>query len=133
MAIATGQQAKASEVLALAFNSKLKAESRLGDAASGDVAYSGYGFKPKALIIFATTTIWVSWGFGDVNLAEMCMYKEATHWESSSTSIIILEDDAGANGQTAVLKTLDTDGFTLTWTKLAAGSAAINFMVLALY
>ena len=137
MTIATGQQALAADVLALAFNSKLKNESRAAAAVTGDVIYTGYGFKPKALIcLFCNTGTNdpAGIGFGDVNLVEMCMYRTTNApaaWEASTSLFINLQLAVG-HSQTAVIKTLDADGYTLTWTKTGDGQAGI-FIVLALY
>lgn len=116
---------------------KLLSHARAMDAASGDVSYTGYGFKPNALIIVASKTsgTWFSVGLGDKFLAENCLYwfEPAGIVSSVSTVIIIgLFSFGTGEGQSAVVKTLDSDGFTLTWTKVgtpAAGNA--NFAVLA--
>jgi len=115
------------------FTSKLLNHTRALDAVSGDVSYTGYGFQPKALIIFTELAAvqYHSWGLGDVALAEMCLYYNynAT-WGMSTTQIIRI---VGVDyGQTAVLKTLDADGFTLTWTLTGSTSGTITFIVLAL-
>ena len=117
--------------------SKLKSETRDMTAASGDVAYTGYGFQPIALIIFTSTheaLSIASWGFGDVNLSEMCTYRptgSTTVFVSASN--IIYADETGGKSQIAVLKTLDADGFTLTWTKAGDVSAGtLTILVLAL-
>jgi len=114
--------------------SALLSYTRLGDAVSGDVSYAGWGFSPKALIILASTAAGAnSIGFGSLNLAEMCLRQalaETTHVISIVTIIFI--DDTAGNTQTAVLKTLDADGFTLTWAKSGTGTATLTFAVLAI-
>jgi len=125
--------ATAPEWGAASFSSKLLNHSRLGADASGDVAYTSYGFLPKALIIFAVISAnpYFSLGFGDENLAEMCLISPSANYYLSTTSIINPYNSAG-NSQVAVLKTLDADGFTLTWTKNGTGGSDITFIVLAL-
>lgn len=104
-------------------NSKLITASRAAAAASGDVSYTGVGFKPSVVICLAETpdpaTPEYSIGFADGELAEMCMYQPGTVGaiKGSLTQFIRIEDDGGLDIQSAVLKTLDTNGFTLTWTK----------------
>jgi len=111
--------ATAPEWAAGALVSIVKTHLRDMDGASGDVAYTGYGFKPAALIIFVkSTTAAYSIGFGDDDLAEMCGYQNTTapgYLFADTTRIIYLLEAAGTS-QAAVLKTLDADGFTLTWT-----------------
>ena len=116
--------------------SKIKAETRDMTAASGDVAYTGYGFAPKGLIIYSiygTSGTRTSFGFGDSSLAETCLWTGATggSFTLSTTTIIELWESAGVT-QSAVLKTLDAAGFTLTWTKAGSpGAATANLLVFA--
>ena len=116
---------------------KLKTETRDMTAASGDVAYTGYGFQPTSLIILANVSTSISsWGFGDVNLAEMCLRARNSGgspvFSIVTTTIVDLTDAGTGDAQTAVLKTLDADGFTLTWTKTASPTGTATLIVLAL-
>jgi len=117
---------------ATAPTNKLLTHTRALGAADGDVAYTGYGFQPRALIIVAATTA-ISVGIGDVNLAEYCIYVRdaASGVVGGSANIIDILDNSAAEGSRAVLKTLDADGFTLTWTKVGACSHTATFGVLA--
>lgn len=98
-------------------------------AASGDVAYTGVGFQPRQVVFFAAVASNKagSWGSDD-GTSQMCTNQLSTGNMSSNTSASIdLENNAGES-QTAVIKTLDSDGFTLTWTKTntpPAGTATI--------
>lgn len=115
-------------------SNKLLSHTRVKDANSGDVSYTTYGFQPKALIIFASLASGnlLSWGFGDKNLAEMCVFYSIAACLVNTSAIVDME--AAGAGQSAVLKTLDADGFTLTWTKIGAGASNnIIIIVLALY
>jgi len=112
------------------FTSKLKTETRNVAGGDGDVAYTGYGFQPKALIVFTQLGNAASWGFGDVNLVEAVVFRTATANFSNEASLIKYND--GTNTATAVLKTLDADGFTLTWTKGLTPSGTLTIIVLAL-
>lgn len=101
---------------------KIGTFNRLMDADSGDVVTTGIGFKPKILLFIgadaagdfqfsvgfsdATSHYCVAWTHGVVSytftpLATACI------WLSETTD----------KKQTAVVKTMDADGFTLTWTK----------------
>ena len=118
---------------------KLKNETRAMDAATGDVAYTGYGFTPRGLIIFASYVGGqdgrVSLGFGDNALAEMCFYSTRTAIIGFSLSYTVIAWIAESDtlDQRAVLKTLDADGFTLTWTRTGATAAGTaNLIVFAI-
>jgi len=112
---------------------KLKTESRLAATASGDVAYTGYGFQPTSLIVIAGgSNKTKSTGLADVNLAEVAVYQIGAQDHLALASQLIHMEFSAGNGQTAVLKTLDADGFTLTWTKSGTGGGDFDFGVLAL-
>ena len=117
--------------------SKLQSHTRDMTAASGDVAYTSYGFQPSAIIIFACVAanrLELSFGFGDDDLGEMCIAQEGTGGAfGAQTAQIVYLYEAAGKSQGAVLKTLDADGFTLTWTKTGTTSAGTaNLIVLAL-
>ncbi len=124
MAIATGSQATAADVLQIA-KSKIITAAR-GNDASGDVAYTGVGFKPQSIIALGTGSIYsTSVGVADVNLAENDMYtwySGVYHPSGTEAFLLSLRNSGSGNDfQKAVLKTLDSDGFTLTWTKGGSG------------
>jgi hypothetical protein len=117
--------------------SKVKLETRDMTAASGDVSYTGYGFQPTALVIFAGrssgSVMEMSWGasdsakaMGEVNLRYPAV-------DGSTSYCILVQSAAGSEYQFATLKSYDADGFTLTWTKGGSPSAGtLKFVVLAL-
>jgi len=121
-----------------ALSSKLLSHTRDMTAASGDVAYTGYGFQPSSLIVLAglaTGATGASIGFGDVNLSEMSItyVGVAAAFTTDTAKLINLEESTGSKEQYAVLKTLDADGFTLTWTKVGTTTAGTaTLIVLAL-
>jgi len=114
----------------------LKTETRDMQAATGDVGYTGFGFVPTSLIVLVTagTSANGCIGFGDVNLSEMCLFQNVTAgFLTSTTTIVQAWETYATTGQTAVLKTLDADGFTLTWTKVGTpGAANATLIILAL-
>lgn len=134
MAIAQGEQATAADVLAalaLRLPPKVKLETRARDGASGDVAYTGYGFTPVGLLIIAVDDglYGASIGSSEPALAEHCIYLKGVV-PTAVANIIYIGGDA--NHQKAVVKTYDADGFTLTWTKGAnPGAGTINMHVFA--
>jgi hypothetical protein len=98
-------------------------------ASSGDVEYDVTDFTPRQVMFFAAVAgnKAGSWGSDDAT-DQMCTNQLSTGNMSSNTSASIdLENNAGES-QTAIIKTLDSDGFTLTWTKTATppvGTATI--------
>jgi len=89
------------------------------DGNNGDVSYTGVGFKPT-VIIFVTSGVSGSGPSigvctnADKNGRGLSIDGTSLHGTGMAAVITCL---FGADGQTAVLKTLDNDGFTLTWTK----------------
>lgn len=101
-------------------------------AVSGDVAYTGIGFKPSLIVARATPP---DGGF-NISLGEyttvgghqnMNTYAAGT-WESTTSYFIALIASIG-NTQTAIVKSFDADGFTLTWTKAGSPTGTANVHV----
>jgi len=104
-------------------------------AATADVAYTGVGFKPS-LVIFASAIHALASGANiGFTTGASANYTISTYistvmlWGAYSTAIHSIIDD-GANNQKAVLKTFDSDGFTLTWTKVLSptGTVTVNYI-----
>ena len=99
----------------------------------GDVAYTGMGFKPSSLIAIAAVynSVCACWGFcnpskssnglGTNNAANPTQYGP-----SSGTFIIIGQ---GAAFGSAIVKSFDADGFTLTWAKTNSPSGTVTCFV----
>jgi len=116
-------------------SSKIIALTRAMNAASGNVAYTGVGFQPRALIVFGTVmdSFGASWGMGDVTLAEMNLRQyNNTPTLDASNRFISFEQSLGVTGQEAFLDTLDADGFTLTWAKIGTPTGTGYAKVLCL-
>lgn len=103
-------------------------------ADSGDVAYTGVGFKPSAIIAIAVinATSCMSIGFS-VGLAEHCLYDyfpAYTDGYGNGQDTLIYAYPTTGDSQYAIVKTLDADGFTLTWTKTNTpeGTLALRFL-----
>jgi len=127
--------------ISVLLSSKSVQINRAGAAATGNVAYTGVGFRPRALIAFARTPTGAavnnqrSIGFCDVALASKCLYWTQLDLTCSldNTLITISDEPASTNSQTCVVASLDADGFTLTWTKAGAGSSyAADVIILCL-
>lgn len=115
--------------------SKVKQETRDMTAASGDVSYTGYGFKPTALVIFGVTAAGGgigAWGIygGEVDLS---IYTQGDDTNFHGSSVLIEFRETATKVQDAVVKSEDVDGFTLTWTKAgvpAADTAILKVLAL---
>jgi len=112
-------------------NTKRVQVARAVATASGNVAYTGVGFKPRAIIFLSTgqhaaTGIAFSIGWSDLPLGAVCIWGNTANdlilRYSSSYSIIIAQDNGLAAGQFAGTLSYDTDGFTLAWVKAGAGA-----------
>lgn len=118
----------------------VKPYTRANDGASGDESYTGLGFKPSAIIVLAHSPVGkgkFSVGLtdftssGSIRGTSQTSDEEVTTFSVSTTYLIAAYD--GSTGQTAVPKTANADGFTLTWSSHGSpSSATINFIVLAL-
>jgi hypothetical protein len=97
-------------------------------AGSGDVAYTGVGFKPS-LIIFqgAVDTAQVAgWGVVDAASKHFVSYdNNGSYYQAGAGWAFLII--GGSAYQGAHLKTFDADGFTLTWTKSGSPSGTITF------
>jgi len=99
-------------------------------AASGDVAYTGVGFKPSVVIFIAGhSTTSASIGISDGTTHGSIYARTANGMETYAFS---LSDAAGSNWQLAIIKSMDADGFTLTWTKggSPSGTDTINYLAI---
>lgn len=97
-------------------------------AGSGDVAYTGVGFKPS-LIIFqgaVDASQVAGWGVVDAASKHHVSYDNLGNYYQAGPgwAFIII---GGSMYQGATLKTFDADGFTLTWTKSGSPSGTIKF------
>jgi hypothetical protein len=96
-------------------------------AANGDVSYTGVGFTPKAIFFISSADMGgdgasYSTGFStgaSKNYCAFALKNVNSYFEPADTSTaysLKLSDKSGYS-QTAVIKSFDADGFTLTWTK----------------
>jgi len=108
---------------------------RSADAASGDVSYTGFGFKPSAIIIIAVYNgNWaVSIGFDD-GTTHFCVYNNAANfpntWSVATSYSLVITPEA-SHAQQMVVKTMDADGFTATWTGTGDYPGLVSFSVIA--
>ena len=99
-------------------------------AVTADVAYTSVGFKPS-MVLFAgavASTVYSSYFGIDDGTTHFCTSRY-DNVDLTSGNCINLRAAAGA--QWAQIKTLDADGFTLTWTKYespAAGTGTLYYV-----
>lgn len=109
---------------------------RTAAAGSGDQALTGVGFQPAAVIVLCTSqgdpVHEGSWGLGDDALGEALMFVRIAPMRTSAGGQIINVSSDGSNGMAAVLKTLDADGLTFTWTKSGTPTGTAEFQILCL-
>lgn len=129
----------ASNTIKNGFKSKLVTVTRVLTTASGSVATTGVGFKPIALIVVGcvantpTQTYTTYLGACDSSLSQAHMYGASTTIVGSqSTTILTFYDATGAASQQAAVTSLDSDGFTLNWTKTGSPVGTADIRILCL-
>jgi len=117
--------------------SKVTSATRDLTAASGTVAYTGVGFKPTSLRILSFASggspgIYGN-GLSDASRAsQVVAYTSDTGVIISATNRVVLYSDlATANQQSASVSSYDSDGFTLSWTKIGTPSGTLNLFIFA--
>ncbi len=122
MGISAGEVATASDVRKLEMICENQTFTRALNAASGDVAYTGYGFTPKALIAYAhyqsASTVQARANYGTYASTHfVVMHNSAASGGAvfSSTLLFNMIESIASVGQFASVKSLDADGFTLSW------------------
>lgn len=109
---------------------------RTAAAASGDVIYTGAGFTPTGALFFALgsdSDNSLSFGASGVgledNLVSARLLGGAASHATFNSNVIMSENGIGGNYQYASLKTLDSDGLTLTWVKGSSGEQSVFMIV----
>lgn len=101
-------------------------------AATADVAYTGVGFKPAAIIAMAAinSTVEYSMGFADAGGTTGNLYDGSSSANMAVDGNFLTLWAAAGGAQTGTLKSLDSDGFTMTWTKYLTptGTVTIRFI-----
>jgi len=115
-----------------ALSTKLIVGTRVMTAASGDVGYTGVGFTPKAVMALAAIQngLCVSWGLCDGTPTYRAVGYESATPNYQAGSYLLDLWTSGSDRQAAIVKTLDVDGFTLTWAKTntPTGTAQLYFL-----
>lgn len=113
-------------------SSKVIVSTRDMTAATGAVSYTGAGFTPTACIAWGSIAGQVdsiSWGFADSAKTASRIEREAGAFYVGAQLFYIVP--SGGNQQ-ATVSTWDSDGVTLSWTKVSTptGTADIVFLFL---
>lgn len=100
--------------------------------ASGNVAYTGLGFKPTSIEFWGAVDTQIEMmqgacGLTNSGYSNRCMTTDSAGAILSSSDCIRLIRSSAGNEQKAVLSSFDNDGFTLTWTKV--GSPPANDLI----
>ena len=105
-------------------------------AATGDVAYTGVGFKPRALVAMGCVdsdkrmSMGIAVGAAEYSVSTLDGRATDT-WSTNLANLFWVDTGSGQN-QLAVVKSMDSDGFTLTWTKDGTPTGTFVFMVLCI-
>lgn len=104
---------------------KITTSTREMDAATGDVAYTGVGFKPNAMvclgIVTGTTLASISICQG-VAACAIGQYSAGGAWIAAPYVFYLIE--GAGKDQSCTIKTLDAGGATLAWTRTGATASA---------
>jgi len=116
---------------------KIGTFTRALNTASGDVAYTGVGFKPSAIILIVGTPD-AATGYGSIGIddgtSHYCQFNNSvaslgTFGLATSFSVYIINTGT----VTGLVKTMDADGFTITWALTGnAGTSTVRGAYIAL-
>ena len=101
-------------------------------AATGAVAYTGFGFTPKAVYIMATVgAVSMSGGFAAGVSYDGITRAGSTGVFLNSGQLIRIYDGTDTAYQSGVLTSFDSDGITITWTKTNSPTGTATCVLLA--
>lgn len=107
-------------------------------AASASVSYSGTGFKPRAVTLFAAINggQQMSIGMADYLMRPARLSTIGTFAQgvgiAADYSLVIFEDTVGTKYQTAVVTSYDASGFTLSWVRSPTVPAVAGILCYAM-
>jgi hypothetical protein len=106
------------------------------DDASGDQAITGVGFTPKAVLLIGgqNQSVEVAWGLADASteggLYERHGYVADTYGISTTRWGTFVQ--TGSDEYQGSVKSMDVDGFTITWVKSGSPTGVLTVSYLAL-
>ena len=101
--------------------------------ASGNVAYTGAGFPPSAVIVLSGGDVNTCIGITDGTLQSTLEVAFASAAYANSTTLLAIAREDGTKNQTGSIVSLDADGHTMAWVKngvTSAGSDKLTFIYL---
>jgi hypothetical protein len=103
-------------------------------AANGDVAYTGVGFQPTAILFISAINGGTYWGagFADSIKGPAALYNLVGTGMFASNAYGPILLGAAAAYEYATVKSYDADGFTLTWAKNGAPTGTASIYALCL-
>lgn len=115
-------------------STKVGSFTRDTSTASGSQAITGVGFRPKAVVFLASqgAAKEMSVGFSDGS-SHLSIFQQSTAGNfSANAAAITLDETTGSAAYTGVINSLDSDGFTIGWTRSGTptGTATVYYMAL---
>jgi hypothetical protein len=107
---------------------KIKVETRDMALSSGDVSYTGANFTPSKIIALSVSSTNLGFGWSDVTTQFGMAIYDSVSYDSSTTNFVIFR--TSTNQQLGALKSKDSDGCTITWTKAASPSGIGTFVLI---
>ncbi len=110
-------------------NSKIITATRDYSAVAGDVAYTGVGFTPtsiRAIFCKDSASVGDGNGFSDSSKTSFCVNTRQNNGTAHPSSTLIYSDIASGQYISAIVKSYDADGFTLTWSKTGSPTGTLN-------
>lgn len=101
------------------------------DAATGDVAYTGLGFKPSLVVFLSSEENQVGWSIGFDDGTNQYSIAEATGGSTirNTADKSIMRLDNASYEQKGSIKTFDSDGFTIEWVKVGGAPPGTMIVV----
>jgi hypothetical protein len=105
------------------------------NASSGSVSYTGVGFTPKAILFFgaSASSNFLSFGITSGSAQNDAVRIHEVDFEDPDTSNCITLLTSLDSGQTGVLSSFDSDGFTIAWTRVltsASGTVTVAYLAI---
>lgn len=105
--------------------------------ASGNQSITGVGFKPRAMVVFGAVDAGVRMALGVTDGSNSyCIYDlgntAAGQWGVKSSGSVLLFFDNVADDYSGALSSMDSDGFTIAWTKTGSPTGTVTMFYLAL-
>ena len=107
-------------------------------AATGTVAYTGVGFRPRVCILYGGVADTSIVAFGAINATVSANAQSSSYpasptayglsYTSSSFALRIFTTNALTDDQRGTFSSMDADGFTLSWTKVGSPTGSFSFV-----